>query len=406
MSRRLAALLAWTTLALVVVALVPLIWLQAANASGTAVDIAIGALTQLALVTVGALVAALRPRNLIGWMFCGCALVSTLGNVGDEYGVYALITTHRPLPGAVLAGVFGAWGRGLGWFPLVTLLPLLFPDGRLPSRRWWPVAWLAGALLAVFSVAQVFGQGANGDNRLTAVANPIGWLGPDITNVLQNIFVLLLGPVVGLCIAAVIVRLRRSSGIERQRLKWFAYAAVLCLAFVFVIIIADDFTNGVGVPGSLFDLAVAGMPVAAGIAILRHRLYDIDVIINRTLVYGSLTLLLAAVYFGSVIGMQHVAAAMAGAQAADNPLIIVLSTLLIAALFTPLRRRLQRTIDRRFYRARYDTARTLERFAATLRQQIELSALNAHLVGVVEETMHPAHVSLWLRPPMQDEVRR
>ena len=220
----------------------------------------------------------------------------------------------------------------------------------------------------------------------------------------------------GLLVAAQVYRYRRVSTLtERQQTKWVVLGFALGLGGFLAWLSLSNVALSAGWASRastiLFFETVQVMllwliPISIAIAIMRSQLFNIDVLINRTLVYGSLTVLLAAVYFGSVIGMQHVAAAMAGAQAADNPLIIVLSTLLIAALFTPLRRRLQRTIDRRFYRARYDTARTLERFAATLRQQIELSALNAHLVGVVEETMHPAHVSLWLRPPMQDEVRR
>jgi hypothetical protein len=196
------------------------------------------------------------------------------------------------------------------------------------------------------------------------------------------------------------VRLRQAAGVERQQLKWFAYAAALfALAIVFIVIpLALDTPSWfVRAATAMFTAAGATIPVAIGIAILRYRLYDIDRIINRTLVYGSLTVLLAAVYFGGVTATQAIFQTLTGQEQLPQ-LAIVVSTLVIAALFNPLRRRIQSFIDRRFYRRKYDAAKTLEAFSAKLRDETDLAALNDDLVGVVRETMQPAHASLWLRP--------
>jgi hypothetical protein len=242
---------------------------------------------------------------------------------------------------------------------------------------------------------------ANTDLRLSSVANPLGVFPPAsaVDDLLSSVsFLLLFACIVGCCVS-VVARFRRAAGLERQQLKWLAYAA-LWAALAFLVVIVGVYTNNTILASSVtFNLLLLGIPVAVGIAILRHRLFDIDLIINRTLVYGSLTAILATVYFGVVIGLQALVQALTG-QTKPQPVVIVLSTLLIAALFTPLRWRIQAGIDRRFYRAQYDAVRTLEQFAVTLRGELNLAELNAHLVGVVEETMQPAQVSLWLRQPM------
>jgi uncharacterized membrane protein len=289
----------------------------------------------------------------------------------------------------------GGWLRGLGWILLPTFLLLLFPDGRLPSRRWRTAIWVTVATLVFYSVETVFGQGLDSvDYRLAGVRNPIAFIGTDLDNALQGVQLLLFLALIVLSAAAVIARFRRSRGIERQQLKWFTYAAALCL-LIFLGVVAGAFLS-LNMPGVLFDLAIVGMPIGAGIAILRYRLYDIDLIINRTLVYGALTAILAAVYFGLVLAAQALTTALTGQHALPPPAVVA-STLLIAALFTPLRRRLQRFIDRRFYRGKYDAAKTLAAFGATLRSETDMTSLTDRLVGVVTETMRPAHVSLWLR---------
>ncbi|HEX6797532.1 MAG TPA: hypothetical protein VF116_07455 [Ktedonobacterales bacterium] len=396
MSRSPARSLAWSAFALCLAAVAVALWMQALNTKLGANELA-SALILLLVALVGGFVAARQPRNPIGWLFCVSVLISQSGVAALEYAVHALAARPAPSGSAAIA-VFGGWLRGLGWILLPTFLLMLFPDGRLPSRRWRAALWVVVATLAFYSVETVFGQGLDSvDYRLVGVRNPFAVIGADLDNTLQGVQILLFFAVIVLSTVAVIARFRRSHGIERQQLKWFTYAAAVCL-LIFLGVVVGAFLN-LNMPGVAFDLAIVGMPIGAGIAILRYRLYDIDVIINRTLVYGSLTMALAAVYFASVVGLQHLAGVMAGPQAGDNPLIIVVSTLLIAALFTPLRGRIQRFIDRRFYRRKYDAAKTLAAFGTSLRGEVELNALSDHLVAVVDETMRPAYVSLWLRAP-------
>jgi hypothetical protein len=282
-------------------------------------------------------------------------------------------------------------------------LPLLFPDGRLLSRRWLSVAVLGGigtlgfvlpgALVDTIPVNEVPGRG---------IANPVGIEGLGkieelpIVGAVEGLFLLAaLGAV-----ASVVVRFRRSRGVERQQMKWFAYAIVVLIGgSVLTGGIAD--VTGVGwLEGSSFLLSMIGLmclPIAVGVAILRYRLYEIDLIINRTLVYGPLTATLALVYFGGVATTQLVFRALTDQQQQPQ-LAVVASTLVIAALFNPLRRRIQSFIDHRFYRQKYDARKTLEAFSARLRNETNLQALSGELTRVVGETMQPAHVSLWLSP--------
>ena len=374
---------------------------------GDDVSIALfGSLVLLAYATAGALIVSRQPRNVIGWLLGASALLSALGSLAIEYGVYGLVTRPGSVPGASWAALVGGGLRSVGFFLILTFLLLLFPTGHLPSPRWRPLAWVTLAATVLFLAGNTLtGDLSSADTRLTSIANPLRLVaaGSLADNLLNGVSILLIfGCAVGCC-ASVVVRFRRARGIERQQLKWLAYAAMWAALAFFGAWVGVFTNNPILASAVTFDLCLLGIPIAVGIAILRHGLFDIDIIINRTLVYGSLTVLLAAVYFGSVIAMQRLAGIIAGPQAVANPLIIVVSTLLIAALFTPLRRRIQRTIDHRFYRAKYDAARTLERFAATLRQQIELDQLGDHLVGVVEETMQPAHVNLWLREREQGQ---
>ncbi len=346
----------------------------------------------LAFSTVGALVASYRPENAIGWLFLSGAFVWIVGELTLEYGVYALITDPGALPAGAWAAWFGAWARGLGWFLLVSFLLLLFPTGRLPSPRWRPLLWGTAGSLVLFTLASWLSPDTN-DLRLTSVRNPLG-LESEIIGLLYDLFNYTFPLLIVASGAAVIVRFRRSRGDERQQLKWFAYAVgVMIVVFVTWFSLA---VAGLVPPSSLmYELPLIGLPVATGIAILKYRLYDIDFIVNRTLVYGSLTLVLALMYFCGIVILQWLFVALAGQQ---STLAVVASTLLIAALFTPLRRRIQSFIDRRFYRRKYDAAKTLEAFSARLRDETDLNALSDDLVGVVNETMQPAHVSLWLRP--------
>jgi len=351
----------------------------------------------LAFSTVGALIASYRPENAIGWLFLSGAFVWIGGELTLEYGVYALITDPGALPAGAWAGWFGALARGLGWFLLVSFLLLLFPTGRLPSPRWRVVLWGTAGSIALFTLTAWLSPETN-DLRLASVHNPLG-LESGIMGLLYEIFNYTFPLLIVASGAAVIVRFRRSRGDERQQLKWFAYA-VGVMVFVFVTWFSLAVIGLVGPTSLMYEAPLMGLPVATGIAILRYRLYDIDVIVNRTLVYGSLTLVLALMYFGGIVVLQRLFVTLTGEQ---STLAVVASTLLIAALFTPLRRRIQSFIDRRFYRRKYDARKTLEGFSAKLRDETDLDALRDDLVGLVRETMQPTHLSLWLRPETATE---
>lgn len=400
MSKRLTFWLAWFTLVLYLVIAIVTLLFQMKNAPSELLSDIFNALVLLAFATVGALIASRHPQNPIGWIFCICALLSALGNFLLEYTFYTLITVPGSLPAGALLGVFGNWARSLGWFLMLTYLLLLFPNGHLPSPRWRPLAYLIAGLLVAYSIAVLLTAYPyiNIDTRLAAVRNPLGILvANDLFDQLANFSLLLLYLTIIACIIAVVLRFRRARGEERQQLKWFAYGTTLSILMLIVIIILI-FSNVNGAPGSFFFLTVVFIPISAGIAMLRYRLYDIDVLINRTLVYGSLSALLALLYFGLIFTLQSL---LQGTLIQNNGVAIVVSTLAIYALFQPLRRRIQQFIDHRFYRRKYDAARTLAAFGTTLRNEVELSQLREQLVAIVRETMQPTHVSLWLRPPDQ-----
>jgi hypothetical protein len=272
---------------------------------------------------------------------------------------------------------------------------LLFPTGRLPSRRWRWLAWLTVAYVVVGVITAAFSPGAY-QGSLGPIRNPLGIEG--LTHIYKAV-VYTMAPALFIAAAfSLFVRLRRAVGVERQQLKWLAYAAGgFAMGIILIsITIAIDTPRWYEWVASAFFVAVSpGVPISIGIAILRYRLYDIDILINRTLVYSSLTATLVALYFGGIVVLQRVFVVLTGER---STLAVVASTLLIAALFNPLRRRLQAFIDRRFYRRKYDARKTLEAFSVRLRDQTDLETLNKELVGVVRETMQPAHASLWLRP--------
>jgi hypothetical protein len=287
---------------------------------------------------------------------------------------------------------------------LGTYVLLLFPDGRLPSRRWRPLAWLSGAVILLLSLGVMLAPGPL--DNLGGVRNPFGIEGADWLTVAA--YALL--PLLPLCMLAsalsLVLRYRRSGGEERQQIKWIAFAASVVVVLYAIAMIAsfvfpeESWTTAGSVWWlNLLTYAVlssfALVPIALGIAVLKYRLYDIDIIINRTLVYGALTASLAVVYLGSVVSLQTLFGALTGG---GSQLAVVASTLAIAALFTPLRRRIQAFIDRRFYRRKYDAQKTLEAFSAKLRDETDLATLDAEVVSVVSRTVQPANVSLWLRP--------
>jgi hypothetical protein len=354
----------------------------------------------LAYSTVGALVASYRSENPIGWLFLCGAFVWIAGELALEYGVYALITDPGALPAGAWAAWFGAWARALGWFLIVTFLLLLFPTGRLPSPRWRPVLWGTVGFIVLYTLSTWLSSVTN-DPRLTFVRNPLG-LESQVMGLLYELINITFPPLIVASGLAVIARFLRSRGEERQQLKWFAYA-VAVMTVVFVIWFSFVLAGLVEPSSLMYDVPLIGLPIATGIAILRYRLYDIDFLINRTLVYGTLTATLVTLYFGGIVLLQRVFVALTGEQ---STLAVVASTLLIAALFNPLRRRIQSFIDRRFYRRKYDARKTLEAFSVTLREETDLTTLNDELVGVVSETMQPTHVSLWLRPETASKDER
>ena len=344
-----------------------------------------------AFAVVGALLVTKRPTNAIGWIMAAVAMVSIF-LAGDSYAAYVMVTRGQPDALAVV----GAWTGSWYWLLLLALvliyLPLLFPDGRLLSRRWLPVAVLAGiGMLSVVVLGALADTLPLNEAPGYEIDNPIGIEGLGHVEDLP-IFGVLTGLLfVGIigAGASVVVRFRRSRGVERQQMKWFVYAVAPMLVIP---------TEGY-LPEIISSVALAavliGLPTAIGIAVLRYRLYDIDLLINRTLVYGSLTALLVTVYVGRIVVLQAVFRSITGQ---DSQLTIVASTLAIAALFNPLHRRIQSFVDRRFYRRKYDAAKTLAAFSARLRDETDLAELNEELLTVVRETMQPAHVSLWLRP--------
>jgi MFS family permease len=342
------------------------------------------ALAFAAYASVGALIASRRRENPIGWLFLAAGALMCLRFAGREYGIAGLVDSPGSYPGAA----YSAWADQ-ALTPAVlgslALALLLFPTGRLHSRRWRPVFWAAVGFAALGLVGGAVITGPVDD--FTTVKNPFGvhwlatalgegaafWLGMPL------VFIAVL-----VCAAAAIVRYRRSRGEERQQLKWFVFAA----AIVAVTFVPSAFWTPTVVDP--FTVALLGLWVAIAVAIMKDRLYDIDRVVNRALVYGLLTVVLAGVYVGLAVGLGSVVGK-------DNPLVIAGSTLVVAALFRPVRGWVQGLIDRRFYRRKYDAVRTIEVFTAPLRHEVDLQQLRAHLLAAVGETMQPSHASLWLR---------
>jgi hypothetical protein len=349
------------------------------------------ALFAISFPLVGAVIAIHRPRNPLGWIFCAVGLSQALVVFTAEYGVYAL----RTAPGTVPGGPLAIWAAQWVWAPgiglLLTFVPLLFPTGRLPSRRWRPVAWLSAlpiALIPGLAAPALWPQ--RGVALVEASTNEP--LGQGQALVLFAAFWLMV--LCGLaCLTALALRFRRSRGIERQQLKWLLFASAITVA---IFIVVQPATSQQWDLALLLALPVVpAIPVAAGIAILRYRLYEIDRLINRTLVYGLLTALLGAIYASAVLLLGQL---FGGVTSNPPPWVIAGATLAVAALFQPARRRIQAVVDRRFNRRRYDAAKTIEAFSTRLHEEIDLDTLSAELLAVVHQTMEPTKVSLWLRP--------
>ena len=398
MSHRTAAWLGWSLWALSLTLTALSLLLLILNLSHPDVPVysfwAENVLFSIGYSTVGAvIVPRMSPENLIGWLFCAIGLLWAVIHLIGEYAIYALLAEPGSLPAGEIASWVYTWPWVLG-LGLIVFLCLLFPNGRLPSARWrWfarisALLTLVGMALAAFSPGPIV-------VGLPAIHNPLGIEG--LPNAYKSVQVLML-VLIAISVASLLLRRVYARGVERQQTKWFTYAAAVAASGAILKFIISDPLDLVWIGGvgyALVLIGLAGMPIAMGIAITRYRLYEIDLIINRTLVYGSLTAMLVALYVVGIVVLQRIFVTLAGQQ---STLAVVASTLLIAALFNPLRRRIQSFVDRRFYRSKYDARKTLEAFSAKLRDETDLEALNNDLVGVVRETMQPAHVSVWLRP--------
>src|SRR5215204_631554 len=399
MSKRTASLLAWTMCALSLSLVALSLFLLHLNLLPP--DLGVNTLVAVGFSVMGAVIVPhLSPNNPIGWLFCATGLLFGVTDFSVEYAIYALLVA----PGSLPAGEAAAWIFSWVWVPAIGLsvfLPLVFPDGRLPSPRWRWFLWLSLLLILVGAISQMFAPGLVAN--LGGIYNPLGLEGlPNLWKLIQTLLYALLL----VSVASLFVRRLRASGVERQQLKWFTYAATLAVIGLILTFTISELTGSVWLGWAGYALALVGLigiPISMGIAILRYRLYEIDLIINRTLVYGSLTGLLALLYFGSVTALQYLFSLLTGQ---GNTLAIVTSTLAIAALFNPLRRRIQKFIDRRFYRRKYDAAMILEAFGTKLRDQTDLEKLCEDLAEVVDETMQPAHVSVILRSEVPSSSTR
>jgi hypothetical protein len=347
--------------------------------------------TELTFSMVGAIIASRQPRNAIGWIFCGVGLTVALNSFAGGYAEYWLAGGSGPRSLAETAAWFSSWTWIILVFVPTSFLLLLFPNGRPPSPRWRPVAWCAAVGIAGFAAGIALEPGPLED--YPQITNPYGVDSPILTVGYAGAILAAASMVASA--VSLIVRMRRAGSEQRQQIKWLAYGGALVVCAVFAGGVLSIWSQDAGISVIGFSLLV--LPISTGIAIARHRLFEIDIVINRTLVYGSLTVTLALVYFGAVVTIQTLFRAFTGQERLPQ-LAVVVSTLAIAAIFDPLRRRIQSFIDRRFYRRKYDAAKTLEDFSSKLRDETDLGALSDDLISVVEETMQPEHASLWLRP--------
>jgi hypothetical protein len=402
MSGRAARVISWLVFPLTVALVLGQIYFsvlnEAVDVPGAVVVVAstlLSGLIGLGLIALGLLVAYRRPGNPVGWIIAGTGVTAAATDFVESYAGYTLSTNPGSLPGGDVMAWLSNWIFIPVLFAAPAMLFLLFPDGRLLSRRWRAVFWIVILTTCAAITTSIF-QPVLNDPPFEGVVNPLGFSPPQALLAPLS-YIGWPGMAASFLVAAfaMILRLRRSYGVERQQLKWIAAAAaVLPLASVSGVVLY--YLGYDAIAGFLAVFAIVPIFLAAGYAILRYRLYDIDIIINRALVYGSLTAMLLAVYFGGVATTQAVFRALTG-QEQFPQLAVVVSTLAIAALFNPLRRRVQAFIDRLFYRKKYDATRTLEAFSLRLRDETDLDELNDSLVSAVNETIQPEHVSLWLR---------
>jgi hypothetical protein len=360
------------------------------------------ALIPVPFAITAALIVSQQPGNVIGWFLMSPAFLALIAVPMDIFmqGVKA-----PPADPSILFLVivwFSNWSWLLLIFPII-LIPLLFPTGRPPSPRWRWVLVLAAILFATFVFVATFAKELESIDQGWFIANPIGFL--DNATTIQTFInfweFLLIGTVI-LCGVSLFVRYRHARSEERKQIKWLLYAiGVFTLIYSFGFWINNSTDPLIAkIFNLLFNLAILAFPISIAIAILNYRLYDIDILIHRTLTYAVLTATLALVYFGSILALQQVFHVITGNS---SPIAIVISTLAIAALFAPLQKRVQEFIDRRFYRQKYDAARALEEFSVATSREVELERLTGQLVGVVEQTVHPDGVWMWIRNEKQEK---
>jgi hypothetical protein len=373
-------------------------WGEAVDAIGLAVIIMLFPVT-------GALIVRRQPSNTIGWLLQGVGVVWLVGLAADNYARYGLLINPGSLPGAGVANVVNAaiWAPALGL--MGTFVVLLYPNGHLPTPGWRPVAWLSGLTILALTATMYVTPGRSDVAVDPNLPNPLGWeAAKEPLKVLMLVLLVLFPVCIIACAVGLVRRFRRSQGVERLQLKWLAAAGAIVACLMFSAIVLPIVTRAVGISDerskpwfapldTLSFLSFALLPAAIGVAILRHGLYEIDAIINRAVVYGFLTVTLAGAYLGSVLLLQFLLPVTR-----QSDLAVAGSTLAVAALFRPARVRIQHVVDRRFYRSRYDAARTLDEFTGQLRHQVDINAVEAGLRRVVQDTVQPAHVSVWIRP--------
>ncbi len=398
MSARTSLRLAWAGWIFVVASMVVIQLAWGAPENADLFTAVLYAVWVLVFATVGAILAARVPANPIGWLFLGFALVATVGGAADSY-VSQQHSAASEIAGASAVGLAASVLEGpIVLVPIAALL-LLFPDGRVQPGKWRRVAQfelLAGGL---FVLGSMFAPGTLNTSASASIQNPLGvggFLGT-VASAIQGLsFLTLLGLMVVSAIG-LFRRFRRASGVPRQQLKWLASA---CGLFVIAFacgpalwVINTSWSNNLWTV--LFLVAATSIPVATGVAVTRYRLYEIDVIVRKTLVYAALAAMLALVYLG---GISLITWAFRSVTGQSSALAVTLSTLGVAAAFQPLRTRIQRVVDRRFYRRKYDAAQALQGFSSRLREQVDLDALHTEVLAVVTDTLQPSHTSLWLRP--------
>ncbi len=388
--------LAWTGAAVTVVAAVAnTLWLSDGTANGGTFFTVLYIVLVVGLGVIGALIASVRPWNVIGWLLLLAGVLFAVSVVGSGYAQQSVNLAGGTWP----LTVAGAWLASWTFVPAVgavaIFLPLVFPTGRLPSRR-WALVLIPAALGLLGGIAPAaFAPGPL--SEVVAINNPLGITsaGPALETI-GTISAMLAPAVFILVVISLVLRYRRGGAVERNQIKWFVYPAAISAIGLGIGLPDVGLISEIGWTGGLTAMAL--LPFAIGAAVLRYRLFDIDLIINRTLVYGALSVVLAVVYVASVLLLEQLLAPFAP----GNPLAIAASTLGVVALFQPLRRRIQRAVDHRFYRSRYDAARVVNAFSGRLRDQVELGHLTDELRGSIAEALQPSSVSVWLRQPSVD----